>query len=92
MQLELPLSVTAAPGFSVRRVEGHVVLTPQPVQLWGSVKDAARMLRRSDRWVRILCEAGTIPARKLPGAKMWDVNLIGLQEWIDGGKPGDFLG
>ena len=84
-QLELPLNVTASPGFSVRRVEGHIVLTPRPVEMWGSVKDAARMIRRSDRWVRVLCEARLIEARKLPGAKMWDVNLIALQEWMQSG-------
>ena len=79
-QLELPLNVSASPGFSVRRVEGHIVLTPKPVELWGSVDDAARMMHRSSRWVRLLCEAGVVEARKLPGAKRWDVNMVALQE------------
>lgn len=85
-QLELPLNVTASPSFSVRRVEGHIVLTPRPLELWISTTDAARMLRRSPRWVRMLCEAGVIPARKLPQSSRWDVNGIGLQEWIESGS------
>ena len=89
-QLELPLNVTASPGFSVRRVEGHIVLTPKPVEMWGSVADAARMIRRSTRWVRMLCEAELIRARKLPNAKMWDVDLIWLQEWAESGKASKF--
>lgn len=84
-QLELPLEVSASPGFRVQRVGEHVVLTPQPVKLWGSVGDAARMLRRSERWVRVLCEEGVIRARKLPGASRWDVDLLALQEWAEGG-------
>lgn len=89
-QLELPLNITPSPGFSVRRVEGHVVLTPRPVAMWGSVTDAAAMIRRSPRWVRMLCEAGVIEARKLPGAKMWDVNLMALQEWAESGAGAKF--
>ena len=89
-QMELPLNVSASPGFSVRRVEGHIVLTPKPVEVWGSVTDAARMIRRSPRWVRMLCEAKLIEARKLPGAKMWDVNLMALQEWAESGLGSKF--
>lgn len=85
-QLELPLQVTASPAWTVRRVENHIVLTPKPVEMWGSTMDAAAMIRRSDRFVRMLCAAGIIPCRRLPGARRWDVNLIGLQEWAEGGS------
>lgn len=84
-QLEFSLDVTPSPSFSVRRVEGHIVLTPRPLALWISTTDAARMLRRSSRWVRLLCESGVITARKLPLAKKWDVDAIALQEWINSG-------
>lgn len=81
-QLELPLEISASPGFSVSRLpSGHVVLAPRPLDLWGSTEDAARMIRRSERWVRALCANGTIRARRLPGARRWDVDLVDLQEW-----------
>lgn len=92
VQLELPLHVTPTPGFKVTRVENHIVLTPRPVQMWGSVKDAAAMMRRCERWVRMLAEAGVIPARRLPGAKKWDINLIELQAWIESGQQSRFFG
>lgn len=85
VQLELPLSVSVAPGFAVRPLQGGaVMIEPRPLQMWGSIADAAKMLRRSERRTRELAEAGIIPARKLPHAKMWDVNLIELQRWIEG--------
>jgi len=87
VQLELPLNVTASPAFSVSRLpSGHVVLTPKPLEMWISTDDAARMMRRSARWVRMLCEAGIIAARQLPGSRRWDVDAVALQEWIASGK------
>jgi hypothetical protein len=78
-QMELPLNVTASPSFAVSRLpSGHVVLTPQPLDLWISTEDAARM--------SMLCAAGVIRARRLPGAKRWDVDAIALQEWIASGE------
>lgn len=50
------------------------------------------MLRRSPRRTRELCEAGVIPARKLPGAKLWDVNLFALKEWMNTGRHTGFPG
>lgn len=85
LQMELPLSVAPCPGFRVREVEGHIVLTPTPLEMWGSTEDAARMIRRSSRWVRMLCEMGVIRARRLPGARRWDVDLLDLQRWIESG-------
>jgi hypothetical protein len=84
-QLELPLNLSVSAGFTVQRIDRHIVLTQKPIETWGSVKDAARRLRRSDRWVRVLCESGCIKARKLPGAKIWDVDMIALEEWIEQG-------
>lgn len=85
-QLELPLNLSASPGFKVQRIEQHIVLTPVPLKLWGSTAEAAAMIRRSERWVRILCESGMIKARRLPGAKRWDVDLMALQEWAESGN------
>lgn len=84
-QLEFRFAPSVSAGFTVQRVENHIVLTQKPIEAFGSVADAAHRLRRSERWVRILCEAGVIPARKLPGAKMWDIDMIALEEWIAAG-------
>jgi len=86
-QLELPLNITPSPSFGVSRLpSGHVVLTPRALDLWISTVDAARMMRRSSRWVRMLCDAGVIRARQLPRSKRWDVDAIALQEWINSGR------
>ena len=89
-QLELPLMVMPSPSFKVTRVENHIVLTPRPLEAWGSTKDAALVMRRSDRFVRMMAEAGTIPARRLPGSKKWEIDLIELQRWIDSGRNAYF--
>lgn len=86
-QLELPLNVAPTPGFSVRRIEGHIVLTPKPLEMLGSTKDAALIVRRSDRWVRLMCERKQIKARRLPGSRKWDVDLVALQEWVESEAP-----
>ena len=86
-QLELPLNITPSPSFGVARYpSGQVMLTPRPLDLWISTETAAAMMRRSSRWVRILCESRTIRARRLPGAKRWDVDAVALQEWIARGE------
>ena len=86
-QLELPLNITPSPSFGVSRLpSGHVVLTPRALDLWISTEDAARMMRRSSRWVRMLCDAGVIRARQLPLSKRWDVDAVALQEWINSGR------
>lgn len=86
-QLELPLNITPSPSFGVSRLpSGHVVLTPRALDLWISTDDAARMMRRSSRWVRMLCDAGVIRARQLPRSKRWDVDAVALQEWINSGR------
>lgn len=85
-QLEFKLEIAPSPSFSVQRLaSGDIVLKSRPMDLWISTEDAGLMLRRSARWVRMLCESEVIKARKLPGSKRWDVDSIALQEWIDSG-------
>jgi hypothetical protein len=79
-QLEFSFSPSVSVDMTVQRLTGgRVLLTPSTeVRVWGSTRDAAEQLGKSDFWVRERLEIGEIRGERL--GRNWRVDMLHVQE------------
>ena len=70
---------------STRLPDGALMLRPQPLEAWCSVKQASKDLGFSCEWVQAQCRSGLLEAVQ-PGGRKWRIKVESVRRLLDAEK------